>query len=634
MTPAEGPRLPRQHLFFERAAMALVLIFSAIFILRQAIPILGESYYVLFDDAMISMTYARNLAEGHGLTWFPGTPPVEGFTNPLWTVLMAGVHALPIHESKTSLVVMIASIPLLLAIMVLVAKICDELTPGDAAARTISAALAGTYYGMAYWSLRGMEVGLMSVLVLWGYLLVLRLARETTPARGASLCGVLILLVLLRMDGLVPGLVLAGGVFWMLKGRVCKCMPIAMVCAMGATLGVMTIWRHEYYGEWLPNTYYLKLTGVPAIERWSRGMRMLVDIVWLHLWWPMALAAFGLYRSRRDWVANKGTLLALALFAVQCAYSAHVGGDAWEGLQIANRYICVAIPLLTMLAANGLLRAVREYRDEPDRRTKLLQLILFAAAIEATFSAGRLLLIKDVSEELTPGRITAWRYVIAGIVAMIAAAIVIGSGRLAGAMHQALHRHGFPDRLAQSLRADGASLRTLAAIFFVVWVPLNFNATQRWMYEGASLESAEPDMVRLGLYLRATTPATTTAAVTWAGTVPYFSRRQCFDFLGKCDPAIARAAPARDFYPGHNKWNFKHTIGKLRPSLIVQTPHITKLDLDYFLSEGYRWMENTIFIRMDDKTLEPAKISRDWTQQDELDEALMIAGGKKFLGFM
>ena len=29
----------------------------------------GERVFCLWDDAMISMTYARNLVEGHGLTW-------------------------------------------------------------------------------------------------------------------------------------------------------------------------------------------------------------------------------------------------------------------------------------------------------------------------------------------------------------------------------------------------------------------------------------------------------------------------------------------------------------------------------------------------------------------------------------
>ena len=44
----------------------------------------------LFDDAMISMRYARNLAEGHGLVFNAGEY-VQGFSNPLMTLLMAAL---------------------------------------------------------------------------------------------------------------------------------------------------------------------------------------------------------------------------------------------------------------------------------------------------------------------------------------------------------------------------------------------------------------------------------------------------------------------------------------------------------------------------------------------------------------
>lgn len=40
------------------------------------------------DDAYISFRYATRLAEGHGLTFNPGEW-VEGFSNPLWTLLIS-----------------------------------------------------------------------------------------------------------------------------------------------------------------------------------------------------------------------------------------------------------------------------------------------------------------------------------------------------------------------------------------------------------------------------------------------------------------------------------------------------------------------------------------------------------------
>jgi hypothetical protein len=53
--------------------------------------IVGVSYCILDDDIMICMRYARNLAQGVGLVYNAGEH-VEGFTNPLLTLLAGGLH--------------------------------------------------------------------------------------------------------------------------------------------------------------------------------------------------------------------------------------------------------------------------------------------------------------------------------------------------------------------------------------------------------------------------------------------------------------------------------------------------------------------------------------------------------------
>ena len=49
------------------------------------------------DDAYVSYRYARSLVEGHGLTFNPGEL-VEGFSNPLWVFLSAGVLATGLED--------------------------------------------------------------------------------------------------------------------------------------------------------------------------------------------------------------------------------------------------------------------------------------------------------------------------------------------------------------------------------------------------------------------------------------------------------------------------------------------------------------------------------------------------------
>ncbi len=57
----------------------------------------GQRYFLLWDDAMISMQYAKNLALGNGLVWVAGEEPVQGFTNLGITLLMAVLHFMPAY---------------------------------------------------------------------------------------------------------------------------------------------------------------------------------------------------------------------------------------------------------------------------------------------------------------------------------------------------------------------------------------------------------------------------------------------------------------------------------------------------------------------------------------------------------
>src|SRR5689334_9111245 len=77
-------RTHRMHMSDERVAklgkwapLGFVLGFGLIFIARTAFYAGGKLHFTLFDDAMISMQYAKNLAHGHGMVWMAGGPKVE-----------------------------------------------------------------------------------------------------------------------------------------------------------------------------------------------------------------------------------------------------------------------------------------------------------------------------------------------------------------------------------------------------------------------------------------------------------------------------------------------------------------------------------------------------------------------------
>lgn len=53
----------------------------------------------LVDDGLISMAYARTFVETGVLSLQPGVEPVEAISNPSWTLLWAGLHALGLADS-------------------------------------------------------------------------------------------------------------------------------------------------------------------------------------------------------------------------------------------------------------------------------------------------------------------------------------------------------------------------------------------------------------------------------------------------------------------------------------------------------------------------------------------------------
>jgi hypothetical protein len=80
-------------------------------------------------------------------------------------------------------------------------------------------------------------------------------------------------------------------------------------------------------------------------------------------------------------------------------------------------------------------------------------------------------------------------------------------------------------------------------------------------------------MTHLGLRLREITTPETNFTVTAAGALSYFSRRTTLDILGKNDAYLARVKPRKiepfGMWPGHNKWDFAYSLGRLKPDIIT-----------------------------------------------------------------
>jgi hypothetical protein len=100
---------------------------------------------------------------------------------------------------------------------------------------------------------------------------------------------------------------------------------------------------------------------------------------------------------------------------------------------------------------------------------------------------------------------------------------------------------------------------------------MNLSGVTDWLSgqsNGLAIVSDDMAVVR-GLLLKQATTPDMTVAVVWAGAPVYFSERKAVDLLGKNDPVIAKGPPAVPyFHPGHTKWNYDYSIGKLKPDVI------------------------------------------------------------------
>ena len=334
----------------------------------------GVKYYVLFDDAMISMRYAYNLAHGFGPVWNAGER-VEGFTNPLWVGLMALVHLLPIPLAQTSLVVQWAGAVLMAGTLFFVKRIVEHFTD-DMFAMLGAVALTAFYQPLHSWALLGMEVSLLGLLL--SAAIYLSFDRARFPVWTYILLAVS---TLVRFDMAVPYIVVLAVLFFADKNRRWAHLLVGGLL-LALFLGGQSLARHAYYGEWLPNTYYLKVEGWPATLRLLRGAYALALFIyysnWILILLPLSLTFF-----RRDW---RVVLLTLVMFG-QMAYSVYVGGDAWEDHGGANRFIATAMPLLFAC----LMLAIEEIRQEMaaelgDRKgplalTRLAWLTIFVIAL-------------------------------------------------------------------------------------------------------------------------------------------------------------------------------------------------------------------------------------------------------------
>lgn len=616
-TPSTDPPAPRARLIVLASALA----FYALFILRTSFHALGTRYFVLFEDAMISMRYARNFQQGFGLTWNKGEPRVEGYTNLLWTLWMSLAHALGLPESKVSLFIMLTGVAIMIGNGIVAERIARKVTDHAWVPLAVLAAVLFDY-PLVFWTLRGMEVGAVALAL--HTLLLLALSIEEQHGYGKALAMAVIgaSSVFLRSDT-----ALSVGLFGLYAAAVSpqgkRLLTLAIVGGGAGGAAVSHVaFRLQYYGEKLPNTAFLKLEGISLPTRVKRGLFVTLQVLGFHLGVPLALLGAGLVSRmvrlrERLWESdNRRVLLLLAFASVQLAYAVYVGGDAWEWMLYANRYTSAAMPAIIVVVTVIAARIVAKVTEEPELAKRVTT--RFAAALVV---CGGVLVLLCAFAKLRPEEGIARTIVFSKKVAA-GAALFFVLGAAVFAMRAKL-----AERLQKLTLTPTKGALVFAAL---VWVPCHLEGLSFWAKNNAAQYNDEARYSRLGMILARSTPESFRIAVVAAGATPYFADRPTEDMLGKNDKVIAHEKPRGVFSPGHDKWDYQHSLGKQNPEMIVELADVTPEDHQYIEGLGYKQLPNGLWLKPGPtQPIAPAALEAPFDTDAELEAALALTQGSR-----
>lgn len=567
-----GANRLRSHNFSSVPPFIPGVVFLSIFLIRASFQHETVSF-TLFDDAMISMTYAKTLVQTGEWTWFAGSDRVQGFTNPLWTAYMALLHLVGLHGSSAALAISLTSAVFVLICGVLVAYLVYSTLPTSTKNRDFCAGIAGgtvlLLYPLVYWSLRGMEVGLLAML-LTAMAVALRQVFKSWQ-RSQFALGSMIALAVLSVLGVLTRLdfvIIAGAtaLVLMISAPNYRIRLQTFLLTLGpllVTVLAIFLFQHFYYGDFLTNTYRLKVEGFTVTDRLMRGLFATLKALPL-----LAITLISLIAILRKSTSSVNRRLAVWLALTCCLmilYSIWVGGDAWEWTKMLNRYVAFVLPLATALLFSALATLVQPLILS--RRSVSLGAVVI---VLSGVGAGSL---------TNPNAFSAFDaglQVLTLSLPVFALGILLSNGKPGSPLPRTI-----PVFLSGALLVVAAT-SALPGIL--------------WLRDGPIHAREDALVTHRSMLARDATKPTATIATVWAGAPGYYLERPLVDLLGKSDSFIAQSAPqllgvvspANSFLPGHNKWDYEFSLSTYKPDMIFQrVADTTPEDYELFRQLGY-----------------------------------------------
>jgi len=323
------------------------------------------------DDAFISFRYASNLVQGHGLTWNPGER-VEGYTNFLWTLLMALPLALGREPVPFALGLgLLCTLGTLLSTYGLGLVVFRSRLPA-----LLAMILLGTNYSFSAYATGGLETQMQALFITAGAYLTLRFVYNGRWGYGRLVVWSLLCAgaLLTRLDSALAWGVLATAVLWRIAGQSAPwsqkaARMAALLVPAGLIVGGWFVWKLSFYGGILPNTFYAKAT-LSSVAVLRQGMLYLFEFHRSYLLVPFAIMALFFVH---DLVARPQTGILVAIVALWGLYVVWVGGGFME-----FRLLVPVLPFVFVLVVE-LIFWIRS----PKMRAALLVVVLLGSLLHA-----------------------------------------------------------------------------------------------------------------------------------------------------------------------------------------------------------------------------------------------------------
>jgi len=220
------------------------------------------------DDANIYFVYAKNVASGHGFVYNVGEERIEGFTSLLWTLICAFTFKFSRHPELILLIINVVLVSL--GIAVALSYLQNDFLGVEKSQQTkifcssIFLVLLLTSPRYIVWNtITLMENGLWTTLLLFTTLFVIK-DHSSTRTINFGLIPLSILLILTRPESMLWIAIFMGII--LIRKALSKNIITAVRALMpsfvatGVALGLLTLFRLQYFGYPLPNTYYAKVS--------------------------------------------------------------------------------------------------------------------------------------------------------------------------------------------------------------------------------------------------------------------------------------------------------------------------------------------------------------------------------------